>query len=120
MTHHASSWTERTAAKDFVPEVEDVERRLPRQAFHNPQTAFVAAHHRSHAAAGAAGHWIYMAGVMAPLIIGELITDPAKRWRATRIASVAVALAYEGLHGYREHKRREEQEARLATCRSRD
>ncbi|HTV54282.1 MAG TPA: hypothetical protein VMI06_05140, partial [Terriglobia bacterium] len=43
---------------------------------------------------GVAGHLVYTAGALAPLVIGELIEDPAKRWRWTRLASVGTALAY--------------------------
>ena len=35
--------------------------------------------------AGSAGHWIKMAGILSPLILGELIQDADKRWRWVRI-----------------------------------
>jgi hypothetical protein len=37
-----------------------------RQEFRHPQT---------HVGAGSAGHWIKMAGILSPLIIGELVED---------------------------------------------
>jgi hypothetical protein len=39
---------------------------------------------------------------MAPIVIGEFITDPAKRWRAVHLAAVGTAVAYEALHTVRE------------------
>lgn len=76
------------------------ERRFePRQEFHR-------AH--SHIGAGSAGHWIKMAGILSPLIIGELVKDSEKRWRLIRIASVATALAAEGMHTHRLMCEREE------------
>jgi hypothetical protein len=61
------------------------EYRPPRQQFHNPHTSM-----------GSAGHWIKTAGILAPLIIGELVKDADKRWRYIRMASVATALVSEG------------------------
>jgi hypothetical protein len=52
-----------------------------RQPYHNPHTSL-----------GATGHWIRTAGMLAPLLIGELIEDPNKKWRWIRIASVSTAL----------------------------
>jgi hypothetical protein len=60
------------------------------------------------------GHWVRTAGILAPLIIGEVVKDPDKKWRFIRITSVAVALISEGLHARRiQHERRE----REAQCR---
>jgi hypothetical protein len=84
------------------------EPRFPRQAFQRPRTSF-----------GVAGHVVYTAGALAPLVIGELVEDSNKRWRLMRLVSVGTALAYETLHVIREEQRRKEQEARLAECRSR-
>ena len=52
-----------------------------RKAFHKPYTAM-----------GAAGHWIKTLGILSPLVIGELIKDPERKWRAIRISAVATAL----------------------------
>ena len=57
-----------------------------RQAFHRPHTSM-----------GATGHWIKTAGILAPLVIGEFIKDPDKRWRYIRMASVATALVSEAM-----------------------
>ena len=54
-----------------------------------------------------------MAGILSPLIIGELVKDADKRWRWIRIASVATALVSEGFHTQRlmqERKERDERE----------
>lgn len=68
--------------------------------------------HRAHTSvgAGSAGHWIKMAGILSPLIIGELIKDADKRWRWIRISSVATALLSEGLWAHRVNQRREARE----------
>jgi hypothetical protein len=39
-----------------------------------------------------------MAGILSPLIIGELVKDHEKRWRWIRIDSAVTALAIEGMH----------------------
>jgi hypothetical protein len=60
--------------------------------------------------AGSAGHWIKMAGILSPLIIGEVIKDADEKWRWIRISSVATALLSEGLWAHRENQRREARE----------
>jgi hypothetical protein len=65
---------------------------------------------------GAAGHWIHMAGLFAPLVIGEIVKDADKRWRYVRLASVGTALAYEAMYTIREQKRREELKAERDRC----
>jgi hypothetical protein len=70
-----------------------------RQAFHHPRTSL-----------GAAGHWIHLGAVAAPLVIGEVIKDPDQRWRALRLASVGAALASEAVWTYRLMKEREKDE----------
>lgn len=65
---------------------------------------------------GAAGHWIHMAGLFAPLVIGEVVKDADKRWRYVRLASVGTALAYEAMYTIREQKRREELKAERDRC----
>lgn len=51
-----------------------------------------------------------------PIVIGELIEDPAKRWKVTRLAAVGTAIAYEAVHTVNELARRREQAAKLAAC----
>lgn len=53
------------------------------------------------------GHWIKTAGILAPLVIGEFVKDPDQRWRLIR-ASVATALASEGMYTARIQRGREE------------
>jgi hypothetical protein len=50
---------------------------------------------------GYAGHWIKTAGILAPLVIGELVKNPDQRWRWIRISAVATALVSEGMWAYR-------------------
>jgi hypothetical protein len=61
---------------------------------------------------GAAGHWIKTAGILAPLVIGEFVKDPDKRWRYVRLASVATALVSEAMWTNRIRKERERCEER--------
>jgi hypothetical protein len=61
---------------------------------------------------GAAGHWIKTAGILAPLVIGEFVKDPEKRWRYVRLASVATALVSEAMWTNRIRKERERCEER--------
>jgi hypothetical protein len=61
---------------------------------------------------GAAGHWIKTAGILAPLVIGEFVKDPDKRWRYVRLASVATALVSEAMWTNRIRKEREQCEER--------
>ncbi len=78
------------------------------------------AFHNAHASLGVAGHWAGLAGTMAPIVIGEFITDPTKRWRTVRLAVVgtAAAVAYEALHIISELRRRKEQETKLPSARA--
>jgi hypothetical protein len=69
---------------------ENAAHNAARLAFQKPRTSF-----------GAACHWVKMAGVLAPVVIGEFIQDPVKKWRAVRAVSVASALILEGMW---EHK----------------
>lgn len=108
--HHAKSWTERTeSAPDALSDMGM--NRPARIPFHNPYTTHGASH-------GLAAHWITMLGGLLPLALSELIPDPAKYRKATRIASIGTTVAYEVLYTARELKRRKEQEAKLAGCRS--
>jgi hypothetical protein len=65
---------------------------------------------------GAAGHWIRTAGILAPLVIGEMIKDPDQRWRWIRIASVATALVSEGLYTHRIQQERKDRETNRERC----
>jgi hypothetical protein len=72
-----------------------------RQVFHHPRTAL-----------GATAHWVREAGILAPLVIGEVVKDADRRWRYIRMASVATALLSEALWTSRIHRERKEREAR--------
>jgi hypothetical protein len=87
------------------------------------QTQYAAAHsserqafYRPHTSLGATGHWIRTAGILAPLVIGEFIKDPDKRWRMIRIASVATALASEGMYTNKIRRERERARELEAEC----
>ena len=75
-----------------------------RQQFHNPKSSL-----------GGVGHWVKTAGILAPLLIGELVKDEGKRWRYIRISSVVTALVSEALWTQRVKQSREPQ---LTTSRS--
>jgi hypothetical protein len=45
----------------------------------------------------ATGNWIKTARILAPLVIGEFIKDPEKKWRVVRIATVATTLVSEAM-----------------------
>jgi len=78
-----------------------------RHPYHHPRTSL-----------GATGHWINTAGLLAPLVIPELIKDPARQWRVIRIASVATALISQGFWAHKIQKEREEARERELTCHS--
>ena len=83
----------------------------PRQSFHH-----------SHTSLGAAGHLLHMGMVAAPLVIGEVVHDSDKRWRAMRIVPVIGALASEALWTLkisRDRKREEADHAALESCHER-
>jgi hypothetical protein len=82
-------------------------RAAERQAFHRPHTSL-----------GAAGHWLREAGILAPLIISEVVKDGEKRWRLIRIASIGTALLSEGMWTAKVHKEREIARQREAMCHS--
>ena len=65
----------------------------------------------SHTPPSELGHWVRTAGILSPLIIGEIVKDPEKKWRFIRITSVAVALISEGLHAHRIQRERRERDA---------
>jgi hypothetical protein len=63
-----------------------------------------------HAPPSEIGHWVRTAGILSPLVIGELVKDPERKWRFIRVSSVAIALISEGLHLHRLRVQRDEQE----------
>jgi hypothetical protein len=82
-----------------TPANDDYQRMLERQCFQHSKTQI---------GAGSAGHWVRMAGILSPLIIGEIVKDSDKRWRWIRISSLATALVSEGFYQYREKQRQEQ------------
>jgi hypothetical protein len=119
MAHHQheKSWTERTGddrtGAQYGPAPDgDIQAALRRNSFHHAQTSL--------GSLGLAGHWVGLAGTMAPLVISEFVTDPQKWRRATRLTAIGTAIAYEGLHTLQELSRRREQKAKLAECESRN
>jgi hypothetical protein len=84
---HVGSWTKQYRPQG-LPQQQGAQpyaiSAYNRQAFHHPRTSL-----------GAAGHWIHLLSVAAPLLIPEIIKDPEKKWRALRLASVGAALASE-------------------------
>jgi hypothetical protein len=71
---------------------------------------------KTHPSLGATGHWVRLAGILAPLVIGEFIHDPAKRWRAVRVAIVATTLISEGMWTHKIGKEREEAKQKALEC----
>lgn len=74
----------------------------------------------AHTSLGATGHLLHIGMVAAPLVIGEVIHDPEKRWRAMRIVPVLGALASEALWTMKishDRQREEESRAALESCR---
>lgn len=57
------------------------------------------------------GHWVRTAGLLAPLVIAEVVKDHERQWRFIRISSVAMALVSEGFHARRIGRERREREA---------
>jgi hypothetical protein len=102
---------ERPRADFYQPRAAYPDAPAYRQSFHHPRTSL-----------GAAGHWIHLLSVAAPLVIAEVIKDPDKKWRAMRLASVGAALASEALWTHRLSKERqkdEESHAALESCHDR-
>ena len=92
-----------------------------RQAFRHSRTSVGAVHH-PHNSLGAAGHWIHLLTVAAPLVIAEAIKDPDKKWRALRLASVGGAVLSEAawtLKIAHDKKKNEEARAALESCEER-
>jgi hypothetical protein len=75
-------------------------------------------YHKPHTSLGATGHWIREAGILAPLVISELVKDGEKKWRYIRIASIATALLSEGMWTAKVHRERQAAREREAMCQS--
>ena len=78
--------------------------------------------HHARTSLGAAGHFLHISMMAAPLVIGEVIHDSEKRWRAMRMVPVLGALASELLWTLKiAHDREKDEEARAALqqCRER-
>jgi len=73
-------------------------------------------HHPARAVEGEIGHWVRTAGILAPLIIGEFVKDPDRKWRFIRITSVAAAILSEGLHSHKSYRDRERDREALEAC----
>lgn len=85
------------------------------QAAHHHRQPF----HHARTSLGAAGHLLHMSMVAAPLLIGEVIHDSDKRWRAMRLVPVVGALASEALWTMKiahDRNREREDHAALENC----
>jgi hypothetical protein len=60
----------------------------------------------------AIGHWTRTLGALVPLVIGELVKEPEKKWRFIRVASVALAVINEASYAYAVQQDRKERDAR--------
>ncbi len=99
---------ERSKSNQYHPRPNSEGAGRQKQAFHHSRTSL-----------GAAGHLLHMGMVAAPLIIGELIVDTDKKWRAMRLVPVIGAIASEGIWTYRlaqDRRRDEEAHAALRDC----
>jgi hypothetical protein len=100
------------------PKTHHYQPRSEGQGAHGQRKPF----HHPHTSLGAAGHWIHLLAIAAPLVIGEVIKDPEHRWRALRIASVGAAMASEAVWTYRlskDKKKDEEAHEALEDCQDR-
>lgn len=107
---HAGKWTKHHPPASQRRESSS-DPQYYRQAFH---------HSRVHmGATSAAGHWIHILSVAAPLVIPEVIQDRDKQWTAMRLASVGAALASEAVWTYKiAQDRKREQECHAAALES--
>jgi len=71
---------------------------------------------REPAVEGEIGQWVRRAGILAPLIIGEFVKDPDRKWRFIRITSVAAAILSEGLHSHKAYRDKERDREALEAC----
>ncbi len=60
-----------------------------RRAFCRASTSLGMAAYKPHTS----GHWIYMAGALAPLAAGAIFKEPTERWRAIRAIAVLESVA---------------------------
>ncbi len=74
------------------------------------------AQHKPSSATDEIGHWIRTGGILAPLLIGEFVKDPDRKWRFIRITSVAAAILSEGLHSRHDCRSRERDRETLEAC----
>ena len=118
--HRASGMDGRVQApscRDDRSTLSHAQEHQRRQSSPGPQYSRQAFHHaRVHmGATSAAGHWIHILSVAAPLVIPEVIQDRDQQWRAMRLASVGAALASEAVWTYKiAQDRQREQECRTA------
>jgi hypothetical protein len=106
--HHATQQAERSKTR-YHPSDSAPYAQAARRSIHQPHTSL-----------GAAGHWIHLLSVAAPLVIAEVIKDPDKKWRALRLASVGGAILSEAAWTMKishDKKRSEEARAELDACR---
>ena len=64
--------------------------------------------YKPHTGLSTTGHWLKTIGMLSPLIIGEFVKDPERRWRFTRMAVIATAALSQGLYTNRIQREREE------------
>ena len=110
--HRSPELTEDYLSPDHPPRVTYQNAGHGRQPMYHPHTYLGAAY------LGAAGHWIHLAGVAAPLVIAEVIKDPNARWKALRLVSVGAAIASEAVWTHRLIKEREKDEEARAALKS--
>jgi hypothetical protein len=73
-------------------------------------------HRRERAVEGEIGHWVRTAAILAPLIIGEFVKDPERKWRFVRVISISAAILSEGLHSHKTYRDRERDREALEAC----
>jgi len=54
--------------------------------------------------AGVVGHLVRTGGILAPLLIGEFVPDPEKKWKAIRLSAVVAAVISEALYAHHHFK----------------
>ena len=83
-----------------------MEERAPQPHHRDEREPDYPRHHRP----SAVGHWTRTIGALVPLVVGEVVKEPDKRWRFIRIASVALAVINEASYAYQVQKERDERE----------
>jgi hypothetical protein len=104
---NATELAERPRTQSYQPRTPYPDAERNRQSFRHPRTSL-----------GAAGHWIHLLGVLAPLVIGEVIKDPNARWRALRLSAVGTAVLSEAVWTHRLMREREKDEDARAALKS--